>query len=168
DAAARLLKPERLAGLVAIAGTARFIADRPGDVARWRPGVLRKMRLDLSRDRKGTLSRFAALVLRPPLPGAWPAEWWDSGEWLPAGLDYLAAVDLCPTAASIRCPALVIHGAADAVIPAAAGADLAARLPNAHHAVIPAAGHAVHVAKPAAVADTIVAWLAAGKARDRS
>lgn len=53
----------------------------------------------------------------------------------------LASGDIRPALASIACPALVLHGAADRLIPLKGGKTLAAAIPQAAFASIPKMGH---------------------------
>ena len=54
--------------------------------------------------------------------------------------------DRSPLVAQIRLPTQIIHGAADPLVPLAAGRDLAAKIPDAEIDVIPGMGHDLPVA----------------------
>jgi pimeloyl-[acyl-carrier protein] methyl ester esterase len=56
-------------------------------------------------------------------------------------------------------PTLVLHGAADTLTPAGAGAWLAGALPAARHVEWPRAAHALHVSHGEAVAAAIRAFV---------
>ncbi len=69
--------------------------------------------------------------------------------------------DSRPLLAGLDVPALVLVGAEDAITPQEAAQAMAAALPRATLAVIPGAGHTPSVERPVAVADAVVAFLAA-------
>lgn len=69
---------------------------------------------------------------------------------LRAALDVLAATDLRGQVAGIEHPALIISGERDTLVPAAAGAWLAAALPAGRHAPIAGAAHAPFLSHPEA------------------
>lgn len=64
------------------------------------------------------------------------------------GLRLLADVDLRETIRGLRQPALVLHGAADALMPISAARWLAERLPGSHLAVFDDCGHAPFLSRP--------------------
>jgi pimeloyl-ACP methyl ester carboxylesterase len=61
-------------------------------------------------------------------------------------------------AAAIRCPTLVLAGAADRMTPAKQGQRLAERIPGATCVVVPAAGHMMMLERPRPVLDALAAW----------
>jgi valacyclovir hydrolase len=63
-------------------------------------------------------------------------------------------------AGEIRCPTLLINGAADSMNPPALAQRLAARIPGAHLIILPDTGHAVHQQRPAWFQATALDWLA--------
>lgn len=69
--------------------------------------------------------------------------------------------DSGPLLRSLNVPALVLVGAEDTITPQEAAQAMAAALPQAIVAVIPAAGHTPSVERPVAVADAMVAFLKA-------
>jgi aspartate dehydrogenase len=71
----------------------------------------------------------------------------------------VASTDARPWLAEIRVPALVLCGAADAVVGVPLAEALATALPDARYATIAGAGHAPHVEAPAVVADAMRAFL---------
>ncbi len=58
------------------------------------------------------------------------------------------------------CPALVIHGDADAAIPLEAGQLLADRIPNASIVVMPGGSHAANMTHPAETNSAMADFLA--------
>jgi pimeloyl-ACP methyl ester carboxylesterase len=58
--------------------------------------------------------------------------------------------------ASVRAPTLVIHGAADPLVPVAAGRDLVARIPGAKLEVIEKMAHDLPPSQLTRIADLIV------------
>lgn len=77
-----------------------------------------------------------------------------------AGLDVLRRLDVRPALATLTPPTLLLHGAGDVLIPAAAGRYLADRLRRAQLHLLPEVGHAPLLSQPAACAAHILAWLA--------
>jgi pimeloyl-[acyl-carrier protein] methyl ester esterase len=162
-ARAVLASPARIERLVLVAATPSF-ASRPGWPAAMAPGLLEAFAADLQRDYLRTLQHFLALQVRgsdsaagvlrelrarllqhgPPAPEA-----------LMAGLDILRTTDLRTRFADIACPVLLLMGARDTLVPAAAAQPAAALLPNARVELIDGAGHAPFLARPAAVAGII-------------
>jgi pimeloyl-ACP methyl ester carboxylesterase len=63
-------------------------------------------------------------------------------------------------AARLRCPTLVLAGAADRMTPARQGAKLAEAVKNAQLVTLPACGHMMMVEQPDATLDALVAFLA--------
>jgi pimeloyl-[acyl-carrier protein] methyl ester esterase len=161
--------PQQVTHLVLVAATPCFVQRMEGPNA-WPHGAsaltMRQFTSAMQRDVPGLLRRFVALQaqggarvagvahkLRTALfTNALPAQ-----EVLAAGLEWLRSTDLRAQLPSISQPALVIHGARDAVTPCAAGEALAALLPHAQLEVIADAGHAPFLSHP----DRIVARMAA-------
>lgn len=159
--------PERLAGLVAMTATPRFVQadDWPAAMA---PETLSRFHDGLLADPAGTLERFLALqvwgseaareTLRllklelaerpPPDPVA-----------LALGLDLLRDSDLRPALEDLDCPSLWLFGARDTLVPAAVAVDIAARLPEARVQVIPGAAHAPFLSHPAATTTALLSFL---------
>lgn len=123
--------------LVLISGTARFCAaedDLPGVPERVLQRMIRQFP-DRPNDVLQEFHRQAHLPRRPTPPQ--PAL-----PWAPAvGLGYLRTRDLRERVASVHIPVLLIHGADDAIIPAAASVWLADRLPRARLILRPGEGH---------------------------
>jgi len=63
-------------------------------------------------------------------------------------------------APSFTVPTLLLHGAADALVPAAVSRTLAERMPAASLVELPRSGHVPHEEEPARVAQEIDAFLA--------
>ncbi len=78
---------------------------------------------------------------------------------LAAALAVLGATDLRAALPAIAQPALVVAGERDTLTPAAAGAALAAALPNARCVVIPGAGHVPFLSHPAEFARAVDGFL---------
>jgi pimeloyl-[acyl-carrier protein] methyl ester esterase len=166
-ARAALDAPACIARLVLVASTPSFVC-RPAWPAAMAPEVIEAFARDLRRDYRRTLQRFLALQVRgsdgadgvlrelrarlllhgPPLP-----------EGLMAGLDILRATDLRARFADIACPVLLLMGARDTLVPAAAAQPAAALLPDARVELVDGAGHAPFLARPAQVAAIIGEFL---------
>lgn len=67
--------------------------------------------------------------------------------------------DLRSMLPSITCPTVIIHGAADRLIPLADAAETATAMPAATFAVIAGAGHFLFHERPAAARDAVDTWL---------
>jgi len=147
---AAALAPERVARLVLISTTPRFVRTEE-----WLHGVeaklLTQMRTRLLLDYRGTVDDFLSLQVRgsrsaaavqAALRGALLEHGAAQPAALDAGLAALESTDLRPLLASIRAPALVIAGQYDRVTPPGAGAALAAALPRARGIELARAGHA--------------------------
>lgn len=61
---------------------------------------------------------------------------------------------------AIRAPTLILNGSQDLMTPAKAAGQLAARIANARHVVIPATGHAILAEAPGQVTDQLKAFFA--------
>jgi pimeloyl-[acyl-carrier protein] methyl ester esterase len=162
-ARAALISPARIERLVLVAATPSFVS-RPGWPAAMAPGLIETFTRDLQRDYLRTLQRFLALQVR----GSDAAEavlrdlrarllqyGQPSPEALVAGLDILRTTDLRERFAGIACPVLLLMGARDMLVPAAAAQPTAELLPNARVELIDGAGHAPFLARPAVVAGII-------------
>lgn len=75
------------------------------------------------------------------------------------GLHLLRTMDLRPVLTTITQPTLLLHGARDVLMPAAAGRYLADRLPRAHFHLLPDAGHAPLLSQPEVCAALMLDWL---------
>lgn len=149
--------PEKVGRLVLLAGTASFV-QRPGWPQAMAPEVLAGFADAVAADPEALRSRFVTLfnrgdaVARPTtralLDAADPCP---SAEVLRQGLDWLRDVDLRDCLAAVRAPTLLLHGAADPLMPAAAAQALAEALPNARLMLLEGAAHAPFVSQPEAV-----------------
>jgi pimeloyl-[acyl-carrier protein] methyl ester esterase len=162
-AGAALASPERIERLVLVAATPSFVS-RPGWTAAMDPALLGSFAGDLQRDYRRTLQRFLALQVRGSeaaetvlrelrarlLQHGQPAP-----QALMAGLEILRTTDLRERFAAIDCPVLLLAGARDTLVPAAAAQPAADLLPDARVEFIDGAGHAPFLARPALVAGVI-------------
>ncbi|MBL8418677.1 MAG: alpha/beta fold hydrolase, partial [Dechloromonas sp.] len=71
-----------------------------------------------------------------------------TSEVLLTGLRWLAEVDLRPDAPRVQCPTLLIHGAADPLMPLGAAEALAALIPGARLAAFADCAHAPFMSRP--------------------
>jgi pimeloyl-[acyl-carrier protein] methyl ester esterase len=162
-ARAALVAPRCIERLVLVATTPSFVS-RPGWPAAMAPGLIEAFSRDLQRDYLRTLQRFLTLQVR----GSEAAETvlrdlrnrllqygQPAPEALLAGLDILRATDLRGRFAAIACPVLLLMGARDTLVPAAAAQPAADLLPDARVELIDGAGHAPFLARPAVVAGII-------------
>jgi pimeloyl-[acyl-carrier protein] methyl ester esterase len=160
---AALDHPQLISRLILLASTPAFVA-----TADWQAGMalddLEAFGTALIADQAATLLRFLSLqtrgmpgqkavlhALRQAFLSVPPA---DAGA-LASGLDMLRHTDLRAALPQLSQPTLVVHGALDTLTPPAAGAWLAATLPNARHVVLPRAAHAAHVSHTVEVAAAI-------------
>lgn len=160
---AALAAPGRHAALALVAATARFCGDGEGHPGA-EPRALRAMSARLGRDRDAVVGAFAATCAAPD-GGAEAGAWWeaqaarfDTGA-LARGLAALAALDLRGGLAALPAPVRILHGEADAVVPAAAAAALAKACPDGRLALVPGRGHALPFTAPDEVA-ALIAGLA--------
>jgi pimeloyl-[acyl-carrier protein] methyl ester esterase len=159
-----LLHPQRVRALVLIAATPCFVV-RPDWPHGVRAEVLEAFAAGLAADWRATLVRFLALqarggdgqvlrrmrpmlLARPPRPEA-----------LAGGLAVLRDTDLRGELGRVRCPALVIAGGRDTLVPVAAARALAGGLPNGRLVEVPQAGHAPFLTHPERVAGAIAEFL---------
>jgi len=144
--AAARWRPARIARLTLWAGTARFTAT-DGYACGVPESELRALGRALRRAPETTLTAFfrraaAPEALSDETASAWVREALAAG--LPPlldGLERLRALDLRAEVVGLTMPVALCHGAADAVIPAAAGVWLHDRLPGARLTLLPHAGH---------------------------
>jgi pimeloyl-[acyl-carrier protein] methyl ester esterase len=160
---AALDHPDRISRLILLAATPRFVATDDWPHA-METRDLNDFGAALLADPRATLLRFLSLQtrgmegqkamlqqLRQTMLAAPPPH----EAALSAGLDMLLANDLREAARQLRQPALILHGALDALSAPAAGAWLAQALPDARHVELPRAAHAPHLSHAAEVAAEI-------------
>lgn len=148
--------PSRVAQLVLVCTTPRF-ANGDGWAHGVAPRVLQQFADELRVAQDATLRRFLALqMLNVPharatlarmrvLLDARPRA---NAAAIDGALAILATADLRGAAATLAAPALVVSGGRDALAPAAAGAWLAAAMPDATLATIAEAAHVPFLSHP--------------------
>ena len=162
-----LLHPERFRALALVAATPRFtcaddwpngcpddlFADFESGVAEASNKALSRFFAlmlhgdGLSRSRYQEIARQAVNRRTPPSFSA-----------LEAGLHWLAGLDLRADLQRLHIPCLVMYGDSDSVVPAAAGHELAVRLPQAREIVFSMCGHAPFLTQADAFNRQLEAW----------
>ena len=146
--------PEKVGKLVLVAGTASFV-QRDG----WPDGMTSDMLAEftaaIAADPAAMLPRFvggfnrgdarAKEVTRELLARADPLP---PDAILASGLHWLRDVDLRSAAPKIKAPTLLIHGAADPLMPPAAAQALAERIPNSRLEIFADCAHAPFLSRP--------------------
>lgn len=162
---AALRSPGRLEAAVLVSATPKFTGEED-----WRagvaPGVMRGFLDALRTNDRRALKRFVMLqaggsddirlarrTLMHSLAGAEVDR-----TTLEAGLDVLEQVDLRARLGDIDLPVLVVHGAGDRVVPAAAGAWLASRVPSGELVSLDA-GHAPFATRPREFSEAVLEWI---------
>lgn len=151
--------PDKVARLLLVAGTASFVQRDTWPHA-MPPAMLAEFTAAVAADAAGMLPRFVGgfnrgddkakdvsrqiLELADPLPPA---------DVLACGLRWLAEVDLQDTARQVSAPTLLIHGAADPLMPLAAAEALADLIPQASLATMSGCAHAPFLSQPTAFLD---------------
>lgn len=146
--------PDKVGRLALIAGTASFV-QRDGWPHAMPPAVLADFAAGIAADVEAMLPRFVGgfnrgdarakavsaelLRLADPRP---------AGDVLATGLAWLRDVDLRADAPRIAAPTLLLHGAADPLMPVGAAEALAALIPGAELAVFADCAHAPFVSRP--------------------
>lgn len=146
--------PTKVGKLILVAGTASFV-QRDGWPHAMPPAVLAEFTASVAADVEAVLPRFVGnfnrgdararavtvelLKLADPRPAS---------ETLLTGLDWLRDVDLRDLAPQVQAPTLLIHGAADPLMPLAAGEALAALIPGARLAALDGCAHAPFLSRP--------------------
>jgi pimeloyl-[acyl-carrier protein] methyl ester esterase len=157
--------PGKVGKLLLVAGTASFV-QRDGWPHAMPPAMLAEFAANMLADPEAMLPRFvggfnrgdarAKEVTRQLLD---LADQRPSTEVLAAGLAWLRDVDLRPLAPAVTAPTLLIHGAADPLMPLAAAEALATLIPRARLAAFADCAHAPFVAQPDAFLATVRAFL---------
>lgn len=165
--AAALRAPKRVAGLVLLTATPRFV-----QATDWTPAMpettLAQFHEGLTADPAGTLGRFLALqvrgsdaaretlrALREELsgrPDPDPAA-------LSLGLDILQDGDLRGQLPDIRCPALWLFGNRDTLTPSPVAERIEMLMPGAETRIIEGAAHAPQLSHPSETANAIRTFL---------
>jgi pimeloyl-[acyl-carrier protein] methyl ester esterase len=160
---ATLQAPARVSALLLLASTPCFVR-RPDWQCALLPALLDTFAAELQQDYLRTLNRFLALQVRGgensgAVLRVLRTRLLEKGEPAPAalraGLDILRNTDLRDEVGALACPALVVAGERDTLVPAAAAGATADLMPNAHAAVVAGAGHAPFIARPAFVASLV-------------
>ncbi|MDO8585561.1 MAG: alpha/beta hydrolase [Armatimonadota bacterium] len=136
-------QPRKVLSLVLLSATARFCSgeSRPFGPS---PEEVEAMKTDPGAD---TIRRFLISCYYPARPRAdelrakIAAAMEATPEQLRLGLTYLLYADLRGVLRNVRAPVLLAHGERDAIVPLAAGEELARVLPNARLRVLADAGH---------------------------
>ncbi len=155
-------RPGKVDRLLLIAGTASFVA-RPGWQHAMAPAELAAFSAAAIADIDAALPRFVAnfcrgdgrarAVMRACLDLADPRP---SGATcgatfaatLATGLAWLRDADLRAEARAVACPTLLLHGAADPLMPLAAAESLTGLLPDARLVALPGTAHAPFLSDP--------------------
>lgn len=146
--------PDKVGKLVLVAGTTSFI-QRDGWPYAMAPAMLAEFAAGIAADVEAMLPRFVGgfnrgdarakavtlelLQLADPRP---------AGEVLATGLNWLRDVDLRELAPQVKAPTLLIHGAADPLMPLGAAKALVALIPGAKLAVFDDCAHAPFISRP--------------------
>lgn len=157
--------PDKVGKLVLVAGTASFV-QRDGWPQAMAPAMLAEFAAAVAADVEAMLPRFVGgfnrgdarakavtlelLKLADPRP---------SGEVLATGLAWLRDIDLRLQAPLVKAPTLLIHGAADPLMPVGAAQALAALIPGARLEVLADCAHAPFMSRPAEFAALLHAFL---------
>lgn len=162
--------PERVARLVLIGATPRFVART--EPQPWPHGLeaatVAAFSAGFAHDPQSTLKKFIALqalgdARRRDVAAALASSLADStgahARWLAHGLDMLATADLRQRMPDIRQPVQLIHGECDALMPVQAARWMAEHLPEARLAVLDGCGHAPFLSRPQDCAALVTACL---------
>ena len=159
-----LLAPQNVAALVLIGATARFTRAPgypPGTPAR----LLEAMIARLEEQPQAVVGDFIGRVFQPenveePERRTLEATALHLGATeLTRGLRYLADTDLRADLGRIGCPALILHGDQDRIIPVAAAEFLRHGLPASSLKIIGGAGHALPLRQAGKIGAPILAFL---------
>jgi len=146
--------PDKVGKLLLVAGTTSFV-QRDGWPYAMAPEMLAEFAAGIAADVEAMLPRFVGgfnrgdaraktvtlelLQLADPRP---------AGEVLATGLNWLRDIDLRDLAPQVRAPTLLIHGAADPLMPLGAAEALTALIPGARLAIFDDCAHAPFISRP--------------------
>jgi len=160
-----LAHPERLQGLIVIAGTS---LDYTADERKAYHGQFDKLDVDgmVPRDFAAWVAPFCfgetTLASNKALVAHWIERW---ATTVPAravlfqGRSWLDKADITARLGAVRLPALVIHGEEDVPLPIERAQAMADALPDATFVRVPGAGHSVNLEQPAIVNAAIARFL---------
>jgi pimeloyl-[acyl-carrier protein] methyl ester esterase len=173
---AALVQPSRVGALLLLASTPSFVR-RDGWSPAMLPALLDTFAGELETDFERTLNRFLALqvhgsrsagdVLRQLRAGMLRRGQPDPAA-LRAGLGILRDTDLREACAGIGCPALVLAGERDTLVPVNAARLTADLLPQGRMHGLAGAGHAPFLSAPDEVAARIRAFLQPARTREQA
>jgi len=164
---AAFMAPEKVTALAMIASTPCFVR-KPDWQSAMLPALLDTFAAELTQDYVRTLNRFLALQVRgsdnsgevlKTLRALLLAHGEPDAEGLRAGLEVLRTADLRDSLGKIACPALLLMGERDTLVPVSAGLAACGLLPDAQLQVIEGAGHAPFLAQPEKVAEQVIKYL---------
>jgi pimeloyl-[acyl-carrier protein] methyl ester esterase len=146
--------PGKVDKLILVAGTASFV-QRDGWPQAMAPAVLADFAAGIAADAKTMLPRFVggfnrgdARAKAVTLELLRLAEPLAASETLATSLNWLRDVDLRKLAPQVKAPTLLIHGAADPLMPLGAAQALAALIPGAKLVVFDDCAHAPFISRP--------------------
>jgi pimeloyl-[acyl-carrier protein] methyl ester esterase len=164
---AALLQPASVTALALIASSPCFMR-KPDWQSAMLPELLETFAAELEQDYQRTLDRFLALQVRgsahatealKSLRATLHAGGSPQLAGLRAGLDVLRSTDLRREAALLQCPALLLMGERDTLVPCSAGQAAVRLFPDAQLTVVDTAGHAPFISAPDSVANTLRRFL---------
>ena len=164
---AALKKPAQVDALVLVASSPCFVRKQDWQPA-MQPDLLNTFAAELQSDYKRTLNRFLSLQVQgsedatavlKALREKLLAHGEPSTDALRAGLDILRTSDLREQLSAIQCPALLLMGERDRLVPVNAGYEMARLMSAARLEVIKAAGHAPFIAHPEIIAGLVQDFL---------
>lgn len=156
--------PDKVAKLALVAGTASFVQreDWPHAMA---PATLAEFTSAIAADVEAMLPRFVGgfnrgdarnkAVTQELLERADPRP---AASNLTAGLEWLRDTDLRPLAPLVTAPTLILHGAADPLMPLPAAEALAALIPGARLHAFADCAHATFISDPVAFREQLSAF----------
>ncbi len=164
---AALQRPAQVSALVLLASSPCFVR-KPGWQSAMLPSLLDTFAAELQADYSRTLIRFLSLQVRGAIDASRTlktlrkkmlAHGEPATVALQAGLDILRSADLREQVSGIHCPAMLIMGGRDTLVPVNAGRETARLFPAARLEVIEGAGHAPFISHPEVVAGLVQHFL---------